>query len=234
MGVGSAAPGRGSGGGSSTGTFVFADIAGFTALTEAHGDETAADLADAFAADVRARLAPDDGELIKTIGDAVMVRCTSPSVAVHLGLWIVNEPARAHGAPMVRIGMHHGAAVRRGDDYFGASVNLAARVAGLAIGGQVLVTEAVRDGVPTTSAMTTFTERGRHHFRNILEPVRLFEVSGPAREEPDRPIDPVCRMAVDPGRATGTLNHAGTRYSFCSLECAGRFATSPDAYLRRS
>jgi class 3 adenylate cyclase len=57
-------------------TFCFIDLAGFTALTEAHGDEDAADLATSFAVLARSALAPGD-QLVKTIGDAVLL--TSPS-----------------------------------------------------------------------------------------------------------------------------------------------------------
>ena len=68
------------------GTFVFADIAGFTALTEAHGDEQAAALAASFCTAVRAELPPGEGVHLKTIGDAVMLRIPRPDDAIRLGL----------------------------------------------------------------------------------------------------------------------------------------------------
>jgi YHS domain-containing protein len=46
------------------------------------------------------------------------------------------------------------------------------------------------------------------------------------------PIDPVCRMAVDPDRAAGRLTHEGTVYYFCSLPCAGHFASYPERFAR--
>lgn len=66
-------------------TFLFADLAGFTALTEAHGDEHAADLAAEFCHTVR-ELLPERGELVKMIGDAAMVRsddAAQPSSTVY-------------------------------------------------------------------------------------------------------------------------------------------------------
>ena len=63
-------------------TFLFADLAGFTALTEAHGDEDAAKLAMEFCDSVR-ELPPDFGaEEVRTIGDAVMLRCDDPRTSV--------------------------------------------------------------------------------------------------------------------------------------------------------
>jgi adenylate cyclase len=70
-------------------TFVFADIAGFTALTEAHGDERAATLVADFCDAVRAEL-PADAAHVKTIGDALMLRVPDPGEAILLGLHIAH------------------------------------------------------------------------------------------------------------------------------------------------
>ncbi len=71
-------------------TFLFADIAGFTALTEAHGDEQAVELVEEFAKVVQAELPRVDGEYVKTVGDALMLRVPDPADAVRLGLWITR------------------------------------------------------------------------------------------------------------------------------------------------
>src|SRR4051794_41130002 len=94
-------------------TFLFADIAGFTALTEAHGDEEAAELAASFAAAVCAELPGCEGAHVKSIGDALMLRIPDPASAIRLGLRITGDLMRDHGAPAVRVGMHHGPAVER-------------------------------------------------------------------------------------------------------------------------
>ena len=121
-------------------TFLFADIAGFTALTEAHGDEEAATLVADFCSAVQAELPAYGGTHVKSIGDALMLRIEEPADAVRLGLHIAHELMRGHGAPAVRVGLHHGPSVERDGDFFGAAVNLAARVSGQAAGGEVLVT----------------------------------------------------------------------------------------------
>src|SRR5829696_8231536 len=126
--------------GSAVQTFLFADLSGFTALTEAHGDEEAANLVTRFAAEVRATLPDYGAEQVKTIGDAVMIRADIPERAVRLAIAIVHDLGRRHGHPAVRAGVHTGPAVERDGDWFGAAVNLAARVSGAASGGEVLVT----------------------------------------------------------------------------------------------
>ena len=212
-------------------TFVFADIAGFTALTEAHGDEHAAELVGQFC-DLVHGVLPDYGaESVKSIGDAILIRAPEPAPAIRLGTRIAHELMTAHGAPSVRVGMHYGPAIERDGDYFGATVNLAARVSSVATGGEVLLTS-------TTGALAgdlddiVYEPRGRHRLRNIREPVELLAalmVGAPGRE--GLVVDPVCRMVIDPEQAVGRLTHQGLTHFFCTLECAGQFARDPDAFM---
>lgn len=211
-------------------TFIFADMSGFTALTEAHGDEAAADLAAEFSEAVAPRLDKRDAEEVKCIGDALMIRCEDAAESIGLGLEIVHEVGGQHRFPTIRAGMHTGPATEREGDWFGTTVNLAARVAGEAAGGEVLLTDATRAALPRPDRFN-FRERGRVQLRNVSEPVLLF---GALRRglvaTQDLPVDPVCRMAVDPENAAGSLQYRGTVYVFCSLACAGRFAAEPERY----
>jgi adenylate cyclase len=212
-------------------TFAFADIAGFTALTEAHGDEEAVALVGEFCAAVDAELPAVDGEHVKTIGDAVMLRIPDPADAIRLGLRLASGLMSQHGAPAVRVGLHHGPAVERDGDYFGASVNLAARVSGEAAGGEVLLTGSTAALVPELEGVI-YESRGRHSLRNVSEPVELFAALAIGETEAGRlPVDPVCRMVVDPDRAAGRLLHAGQAYYFCSLSCVAHFAQQPERFL---
>lgn len=212
-------------------TFVFADLAGFTALTEAHGDEEALAVVEDFAAAVRAKLPSIGGEHVKTIGDALMLRIPNPGDAVLLGLRVAGDLMQEHGAPTVRVGMHHGPAIERDGDYFGSAVNLAARVSGEASGGEVLLTGTTAALVPDLEGVL-YESRGRRALRNVSEPVELFAALpiGQLAEE-GLPVDPVCRMVVDPERAAGRLQHGGTAYFFCSLHCAGQFAQHPERFV---
>jgi adenylate cyclase len=211
-------------------TFVFADLSGFTALTEAHGDEQAADLVGGFCGAVRQLLADHQAQEVKTIGDAVMLRSADAAAAIRLGLCIVHDVGAQHGFPLVRVGMHTGPAVEREGDWFGATVNLAARVSAAAAGGEALLTAATRDASGQLEGME-LRERGRWTFRNVNEPVPVYAaVRQGARSSAGLPIDPVCRMAVDPWHSAGRLTHEGIEYCFCSLGCAGAFARHPARY----
>jgi adenylate cyclase len=211
------------------GTFVFADLAGFTALTEAHGDEEAVKLVEEFSEAVEAELPAVRGDHVKTIGDALMLRIPYPGDAVLLGLRIAHDLITEHGAPAVRVGLHHGPAVERHGDYFGASVNLAARVSALAGGGEVLLTGETAALVPDLKGVL-YESRGRQTLRNVAEPIEIFAALRVGQGEDRLPVDPVCRMVVDPDRAAGRLVHEGSAYFFCSLSCAGDFARHPERF----
>ena len=210
-------------------TFLFADLAGFTALTEAHGDEEAADLAAEFFDCVRDLLPEYGGEEVKTIGDAVMLRCERPDAAVELGLRIVDEVRKRDHFPVVRVGMHTGPATERSNDWFGAAVNVAARVSGLAGGGEVLVSGPTREAAGYLDRVE-FRRHGLRHLKNVNEPVEVYRAAREGEQTDGMAIDPVCRMAIDPGQAVGALTFQGQKYYFCSLECIQGFSEAPARY----
>jgi len=213
----------------SAATFLFADIAGFTALTEAHGDEQAVQLVEDFAAAVQAELPRVDGEHVKTIGDALMLRIPDPVNAIRLGVWITRDAMGGHQAPSVRVGGNHGTAVERTGDYFGTTINVAARVSALARGGELLVTGATA-ALAAGLEGVLYESRGRQALRNIAEPVEIFSVVPLDEGAGHFAVDPVCKMAVDPDRAVGRLMLDEEAFHFCSLSCAAAFAQHPERY----
>jgi adenylate cyclase len=121
-------------------TIAFADLAGYTRLTEEAGEEEALDVVERFVESVQLTL-PSEARIIKTIGDGVMVISPDASSLVD---WAVGfQSFYAPERPLPRIGLHCGPALYRDGDYYGRSVNLAARVGARAAGGEVLCTETV-------------------------------------------------------------------------------------------
>jgi adenylate cyclase len=151
-------------------TFLFMDLVGFTALTAERGDDSAADVALRLFAYVRRLLAEHRAEEIKTIGDAMMVRCDDPLEGVELGLRISERIADEPELPPLRIGVHTGSAVYRDGDWYGSAVNTAARLCSAAGGGEVLVSEAAREASGSPCEID-FGERRLHWLKNMPEPV---------------------------------------------------------------
>lgn len=213
-------------------TFVFADLAGFTALTEAHGDEQAADLVEEFTRIARPLLQRCGAEEVKTIGDAIMVRADEARAAIEFGLGIIDELTDRPDFPVARVGMHTGPAVDRDGDWFGATVNIAARVSGVAGGAEVVLTGATREAAGELDGVEVL-RHGEARLRNVADPVILFRALRLGETRGKLVIDPVCRMVVTPGREAGELLHEGVKYRFCSLTCAAAFAAGPDRYRQR-
>jgi class 3 adenylate cyclase len=91
-------------------TFGFIDLAGFTALTEAHGDDEAVGLLDRFERLARGSLGPDD-RLVKTIGDAAMFAFANRRAGVEATGRLFQACLAESGMPLPRAGLHHGVAI---------------------------------------------------------------------------------------------------------------------------
>src|SRR6059036_904726 len=102
-----------------------------------------------------------------------MLESTDAANAVRLGVHLARDIGVRHGFPSVRVGMHTGPALRRGEDWFGATVNLAARVSGAAAGGEVLLTDATGAAAGEMAGIDLL-EHGRQSLRNVAEPVLLL------------------------------------------------------------
>jgi len=151
-------------------TFLFCDLVGFTALTDAEGDERAAAVGAALQLCVRGAAADHEAEVVKAMGDAAMVRCRDPETGIRLALCLVEEVDSDPVLPPVRIGVHTGPAVSHDGDWYGRAVNVAARLCSVAAGGEVLVSESTLSAASELPRVT-IGERRLHWLKNVSEPV---------------------------------------------------------------
>ncbi len=126
---------------------VFSDIEESTALNERIGDRAWVRLIDRYDKMVSRHVKRHSGYVVKSQGDGFMIAFAQPEQAIHCSVDVQRELARRPNGIRVRIGIHAGKSVRRGDDLFGRNVAMAARVAAAANGGEILVSESVRDAV---------------------------------------------------------------------------------------
>lgn len=153
-------------------TIMFTDIVGSTRRAEAMGDLRWRDLLSAHDELVRRELAIQRGREIKKTGDGFHVTFDGPARAIRCGQAIQNA-VKELGLE-VRIGIHTGECEMVGDGVEGVAVHIAARVAGLAEAGQILVSQTVKDLV--AGAGVELEDRGSQSLKGVSGSWRIFEV----------------------------------------------------------
>jgi len=156
-------------------TLCFIDLTGFTRYTEEEGDLGALDVVENFIETVEETL-PREATIVKTIGDEVMV--VSPDAAA-LTEWAIELLRRLPERPQPRVGIHFGEAVYRDGDYFGGQVNLAHRVVGRALAGEVLVTDRVCEAIAGRENLA-LEPIGQVNLKGFPVPTDLFLVRAAA------------------------------------------------------
>jgi adenylate cyclase len=154
----------------------FLDLTGYTRLTDQFGDEAAAELAGRLSRMVQAASSKHGGRPVKWLGDGVMFFFPEPAGGVRAALEMVAN-ARVADLPPAHVGLHAGPVLFQEGDYFGRTVNLAARIADYARQGEVLVSQDVVDA--SAHASLDFREIGPVELKGIPEPVRLHIASTP-------------------------------------------------------
>ena len=146
---------------------AFADLAGYTRLTEEEGELEAVDAVERFVEAVETTL-PDEARIVKTIGDEAMVVGSDPAALID---WAVGFQRLYSVRPLPRIAVHYGAALYRDGDYYGRAVNIASRVAARSGPGEVLVTRPV---VEHSGPHLEFERLGEVRLKGFTEATEIF------------------------------------------------------------
>src|SRR3954465_5971075 len=168
---------------SGTVTFLFTDIEGSTARWEHQPEAMGAALArhDAL---LRAAIHEHGGHVVKTMGDAFHAAFSRAPDAVAAALdaqrRLQAEPWGEIGSLRVRMALHTGAAEERDGDYYGPSLNRAARLMSAGHGGQVLLSQTTYDLVRDTPPEgASLLDLGEHRLKDLIRPERVFQIVGP-------------------------------------------------------
>jgi adenylate cyclase len=160
-------------------TFVFTDITGSTATTQAMGNHGAQRIVRAHNTAVRNGLAKHRGREVKHMGDGIMAVFTDAASAVHACIQAQRELAAHNQAHpdlpvVVRIGINSGEAVEEDNDFFGAAVQMTARICSKATDGNIWVSQSVIDGCK--GQRLGFIPRGKYEMKGIQGAKPLYEV----------------------------------------------------------
>ncbi|WP_370330430.1 adenylate/guanylate cyclase domain-containing protein [Mycolicibacterium hippocampi] len=161
---------------------VFSDIEGSTERNEALGDRAWVKVLEGHNELVERRVAAHQGYVVKNQGDGFMIAFARPDEALRCSVSVQqalrDDPQRYDGI-RVRIGAHAGSSVRRGDDLFGRDVAMAARIADLADGGEILVSHALREAV-TEAVDISFDEPIEVELKGLNGTQTVYAVDIPA------------------------------------------------------
>jgi adenylate cyclase len=151
-------------------TVAFVDLVGFTPLSTELGDNEAAELARRFTDRLLEVSLDHGGRVVKTMGDGAMLLFDNAEEGVRAALDLLEELPRA-GLPPLRVGLHRGPVVAQSGDFYGATVNLSARITDYARPNEVLVSEAV---LPESGDGIALEEIGEVTLKGVAQPVRLL------------------------------------------------------------
>jgi class 3 adenylate cyclase len=155
---------------------AFLDLSGYTALAEERGDEAAAEAAADLAGLVQESAQAHGGHPVKWLGDGVMFHFSDPGRAIVSGLELVERTEQAISLP-ARMGINAGAVIAQEGDYFGRTVNIAARIADYARPHEVLVSDAAR--LSADVADVAFELVGDVPLKGVSRSVRLHKAIRP-------------------------------------------------------
>ena len=153
---------------------VFLDLVGYTRLMEERGDQTAAERVGRLAEIVQSGSARFGGKPVKWLGDGVMFHFPDPREAVLCSLDLVDRTPAAR-LPPAHVGVNAGPVIFRDGDYFGRTVNVAARIAAQAGPGEVVVSDDVV-GLASGDGLR-FEQIGPVELKGLTRPVMLHRVS---------------------------------------------------------
>jgi class 3 adenylate cyclase len=208
---------------------LFADLSGYTALTEIHGALTASGIVLQFCRLAQISLEPGV-RFINSIGDDVFCAGEGTLAVVRSAFKLRDAAEHEAYFPRIRMGIHRGPVIERAGRLFGAPINLTARLAAEAQGGRILCSAPIAEAVGVLAGVEARTA-GERHFKNVARPVSVYELERVAVARAPSVIDPVCRMQVEIEKAVILVEYGGTVYRFCSRECAEAFHESPELYV---
>jgi len=173
-------------------SILIADLSGYTALTEAHGPETAADLIDHYISHVDEALV-GDCYLHERVGDEVMIISASADDLASTAAILLNNICEKAHFLQLHGGLHTGTLLRRNNSFFGSSLNLASRIASKASPGAFLCSDVFFNAL-SEKYKTAFAPKGKHSFKNVKSEIELYEFL--LQSDKKFFIDPVCRMLI--------------------------------------
>ena len=210
------------------GSFLIADLTGYTALTEAHGDFSAAQIISRYNKLVEGVLTKDV-KFHQQVGDEILMISSNPLSLLHYAVKLKDTVEKESHFPSIHTGLHYGIVIKQDEKIFGAAINLTSRISSFAQAGQILCSRPFKESIGESDI--SFHLLGDKRFKNVVNPVAIFEIATNNETEEIWYTDPVCRMHVSENTAPAKLPFEKKTIYFCSFECAKKFILNPELYV---
>lgn len=201
---------------------MMADLSGFTALTEIHGSEVAAQMIQKYVELVRSSL-KGESFMLERVDDQVVAISPDPDDLALTALLLLEHSQKEKHFLAIHAGLHYGSALEQSGHYYGSAINLTARIASKAKDGKILCSKDFIDALSNTEAFR-YEYHGQFKFKNVLESKEIVELL-PAKVSmgQNKNLCPVCHMQLDTNEKRFHFSHEGHSFYFCSEECKDIF-----------
>jgi class 3 adenylate cyclase/YHS domain-containing protein len=200
---------------------LIADLSGYTALTEVHGAAMAADTIDTYLEIVNTSLV-GSSRLQERVGDEVLLVSDNADALLATAVLLLQKAHSQPGFLQLHGALHFGPVLQRSNSFFGTTLNVASRMASMAVAGTIVCSTNFIDALDNKDVLS-FQTKGTFHLKNVRDEKEIIEL---VLDKPNAfYTDPVCRMLVNV--APGNFAHpykAGIY--FCSQTCLDRYLQS--------
>ena len=207
---------------------LMADLSGYTAMTDAHGGESAARIVNKYMQLVDSAV-HGSSRIVQRIGDQVVLIGDNADDMVITAQKLNSLTLEEHHFLSIHAGLHYGPIFIENDNLFGSTINVAARIMNLASRGQVLCSSQFKTMLTDP---TKFKSVGSYSLKNLMMEFELHELLQDQQSDSFN-IDPVCHMHIDVSKSEFTFILNGMTYYFCGPHCRSLFKDSPASFIDR-
>jgi adenylate cyclase len=204
---------------------MMADLTGYTAMTEAHGGVSAAQIVSKYM-NLVDRALSGTAKVVQRIGDQVVIIADHADDLLPTALQLNKITSDEHHFLSIHGGLHYGSVFMQGINLFGSTINIAARIMNIAQRGEILASQSF---IARLSGNIPAKSIGMHRLKNVSGEFELFLLSDPASKPLH--VDPVCHMQIDAFKSNLSLTFRNVAYHFCSTQCRDRFEATPENFV---
>jgi class 3 adenylate cyclase/YHS domain-containing protein len=209
---------------------MMADLSGYSALTEVHGAEMAADLVGQYMNIVNRSLV-GNSRFQERAGDQVMIISSSAEQLAYTAIILFEQVHEQEHFLALHAGLHYGPVVEKHGHFFGSTINAAARIMAGAPKGKIFCSAEFVKELPSTDSFS-LDRLGSHQFKNLMQQIDVYDLTSSKHISSGYVIDPICHMLIRQPQNAVQLTIDGQLHYFCSEKCRDIFQSMHDAVDR--